>query len=80
MDTYYKKRLRAEPPQPLELPPTPLDGDGEHMRVLSSEYNRYRQSLLKTDNGEGWSSELRCYLKDRPGDVTKDTTSLNGGR
>ena len=43
------------------------------MRVLSSEYDRYRQSLLEVDEGEGWSSELRRYLKDRPVDVTKDT-------
>ena len=28
------------------------------MRVLSSEYDRYRQSLLEVDEGEGWSSEL----------------------
>lgn len=57
----------------MELPPTPLDGDGERMRVLSSEYDRYCQSLLEIDDEEGWSSELRHYLKDRPGDVTKDT-------
>ena len=43
------------------------------MRVLSFEYDCYRQSLLEVDEGEGWSSELRCYLKDRPVDVTKDT-------
>jgi hypothetical protein len=72
MDTYYKKRLRAEPAQP---PPTQLDADGEHVpvKVLSSEYDRYHQSLLQTDDGEGWSSELRRYLNNRPGNVTKDT-------
>ena len=43
------------------------------MRVLSSEYDCYHQSLLEVDEGEGWSSELRHYLKDRPVDVTKDT-------
>jgi hypothetical protein len=43
------------------------------VKVLASEYDCYRQSLLQTGNGEGWSSELRCYLNDRPGDVTKDT-------
>jgi hypothetical protein len=43
------------------------------MRVLSSEYDRYRQSLLEVDEGEGWSLELRHYLKDRPVDITKDT-------
>jgi hypothetical protein len=72
MDMYYKKRLRAEPAQP---PTTQLDVDGEQLpvKVLSSEYDRYCQSLLQIDDGEGWSSELRCYLNDRPGDVTKDT-------
>jgi hAT family C-terminal dimerisation region len=43
------------------------------MKVLSSKYDCYRQSLLQSDDGEGWSSELRRYLNDRPGDVTKDT-------
>ncbi len=63
---------RAEPAQP---PSTQIDVDGERipLKVLSLEYDRYRQSLLEADDGEGWSSELRRYLKDRPGDVTKDT-------
>ena len=72
MDIYYKKRPRAEPSQP---PPTQIDADGERLpvKVLSSEYDLYRQSLLRMDIGEGWSSELRRYLNDRPSDVTKDT-------
>jgi hypothetical protein len=76
METYYKKRPRAEPAQP---PPTPFDADEEHLpaKMLSSEYDRYRQSLLQTDDGEGWTSELRRYLNDRPGDVTKDTNIVN---
>jgi hypothetical protein len=69
---YYKKRPRAEPVQP---PDTQLDADGERLqaKALSSDYDRYRQSLLQTGDGEGWSSELRRYLNDRPGDVTKNT-------
>jgi hAT family protein len=43
------------------------------VKVLSSEYDCYHQSLLKTDDREGWSLELRYYLNDRPGNVTKDT-------
>jgi hypothetical protein len=72
MDTYYKKQLRAKPAQP---PPTPIDVDGERLpaKVLSSEYDRYCQSLLQMDNGEGWSLELRRYLNDRLGDVTNNT-------
>src|SRR6266849_8798662 len=72
MEIYYKTRPRAEPAQP---PPTQIDADRERipLKVLSSEYDRYCQSLLEADDGEGWSSELRRYLKDRPGDVMKDT-------
>ena len=70
MDIYYKKRPKAGPAQLL---PTPIDADGEHLQLLSSEYDRYRRTLLQTDEGEGWSSELRRYLNNRPGDVTKDT-------
>jgi hAT family protein len=72
MDEYYKMRLRAKPAQP---PPTPIGVDREcaPVKVLSFEYDRYHQSLLETDDREGWSSELRCYLNDRPGNVTKDT-------
>ena len=50
-----------------------MDGERVPVKVLSSEYDRYRQSLLQTDDGEGWSLELRCYLNDRPGNETKDT-------
>jgi hypothetical protein len=72
MDVYYKKHPRAEPAQP---PPTQLDADGECLpvKVLLTEYDRFHQSLLETDNGEGWFLDLRCYLNDRPGNVTKDT-------
>jgi IMP cyclohydrolase len=67
METYYKKQ-RVEP---VDAPaPTPSDAS---QRVLSSEYKRYCQTLLETEDGEGWSSELRRYLKDRPADVTKGT-------
>jgi hypothetical protein len=69
MEVYYEKRPRAETVDP----PTQAEEDGERLRALSSEYDLYRQSLLKKDEGEGWSSELRRYLKDRPGDVTKHT-------
>jgi hypothetical protein len=53
--------------------PTPSDAS---QRVLSSEYEHYCQTLLETEDGEGWSSELRQYLKDRPADVTKGTCSV----
>ena len=76
MDIYYKKRLRAKPAQP---PSTQIDANGEHVpeKVLRSKYDHYCQSLLQTDNGKGWLLELRHYLNDRPGDVTKDTNIIN---
>src|SRR5713101_7521735 len=76
MEIYYKTQPRAEPAQP---PPTQIDADRKRvpLKVLSSEYDRYRQSLLEADDGEGWSSELRCYLKDRPGNVMKDTNIVD---
>ena len=44
--------MRAEPAQP---PSTPINVDREHVpvKVLTLEYNHYRQSLLQTDDGEG---------------------------
>ena len=69
MEKYYEKQPRAETVDP----PTQAKEDGKHLRALSSEYDLYCQSLLKKDKGEGWSSELRRYLKDRLGDVTKHT-------
>ncbi|KAF8879022.1 hypothetical protein BD779DRAFT_1447242, partial [Infundibulicybe gibba] len=37
-----------------------------------SKYNRHCQELLEQDDTEGWSAELRWYLKAVPADVTKD--------
>ena len=76
MDIYYEKWPRAEPTQP---PPIQINIDGECLllKVLSLEYDCYHQSLLQTDDGEGWSLELRCYLNDRPGNVMKDTDIVN---
>ena len=52
MDIYYKKRLKTEPVQP---PLTPIDVDSVRIpvKILSSEYGRYCQSLLQTDDEEG---------------------------
>jgi len=46
------------------------------MRALASDFERYRQTLLEIEEGEGWNSELRRYLNDRPVDVTKDTNNV----
>jgi hypothetical protein len=67
MENYYQRRpgrnslVTAE----NEIP--------EKANTILSEYDRYRQSLIQKDDNEGWASELRRYLKDRPADVTKDT-------
>ena len=39
---------------------------------IGSDYDRYRQTLV-ANNDKGWAAELRCYLKDMPADVTKET-------
>ena len=31
------------------------------------------QTLVANEDAEGWAAELRCYLKDMPAKVTKDT-------
>jgi hypothetical protein len=44
---------------------------------LESEYDRHRRQLLRSQaihvNSGGWKEELRRYLHDMPGDVTKKT-------
>jgi hypothetical protein len=40
---------------------------------LSSEFNRYCQTLIAKDDNKGWAAKLWCYLKEMPADVTKDT-------
>lgn len=68
MEKYYKSRTRA----PCD-PTTQDDGRTANTETLISEYEQYCQMLLKRDEDEGWASELRGYLSDRPVDVTKDT-------
>lgn len=69
MEAYYRKRPRA---QSIEVA-TPSSSQEE--RALSSEFDRYRQGLVDKDDleDEGWASELRRYLANRPADVTKQT-------
>jgi hypothetical protein len=38
-----------------------------------SDYDRYWQTLVASEHNEGWTAELRRYLKDMPPDVTKET-------
>jgi hypothetical protein len=68
MGRYYRTRPRAATVASLEP-----NEEANELMALSSEYDRYRLSLVEKDDDEGWESELRRYLKDRPADVLKDT-------
>jgi hypothetical protein len=48
--------------------PAPTQGES-----VLSEFDRFRLGRVTRDSDEGWSSELRRYLKELPADVTKDT-------
>jgi hypothetical protein len=69
METYYLQR----PGRSTVMSSTPENEDPANDNSIISEYDRYRQSLVKSDDDEGWNSEYRRYLKDRPANVTKDT-------
>jgi hypothetical protein len=62
------KRPRTESVDPLLL-----SSGSTTPRSISSEYDRYRQGLVVIDDDEGWATELRRYLKERPANITKDT-------
>jgi hypothetical protein len=68
MGRYYRTRPQAATVASLEP-----NEEANELMALSSEYDRYRLSLVEKDDDEGWESELRRYLKDRPADVLKDT-------
>lgn len=67
MEAYYQKRPRAQSTEANGLPTQ------ERLKALATDFDRYRQTLVKIDDDQGWASELRRYLKDRPADVTKHT-------
>jgi hypothetical protein len=69
MEEYYQCQQSAEPSVP---PPETNEGSMEPMSLIT-EYDRYRRQRITQDDGEGWASELRRYLKDIPANVTKDT-------
>jgi hypothetical protein len=49
--------------------------NGRCLRTTSiiSDYDIYRQTLVASEDDEGWAAELRHYLKDMPADVMKET-------
>jgi hypothetical protein len=67
MEMYFKRRPRRRAANP-----STADNAGAE-KALISEYDRYRRTLVDMDDNEGWASELRRYLKDRPVDVSKET-------
>lgn len=64
MEQYYQRRPGRSSAE---------DEDPRERNRNLSEFDRYRQSLVNKDDDEGWYSEYRRYLKDRPADVKKDT-------
>ena len=66
MEEYYQRR-------PGRSSGTPSTAENEEPETILSEYDQYRQSLVNNDDDEGWISEYRRYLKDRPANVKKDT-------
>jgi len=69
MAQYYRDRPLARPQQA---------NTGDHTNAATkapvlSEYDKLREMLITNDAEEGWSSELRRYLKSMDRDVTKDT-------
>ena len=68
MEKYYSCRLRCS-----STATVPENESSPDAKTLLSEYDRYRQTLMDEEDDEGWASELQCYLKAHPVDVTKDT-------
>jgi hypothetical protein len=69
MEEYYQRR----PGRSSGTPSTAENEEPENGKTVLSEYDQYRQSLVNDDDDEGWNSEYRRYLKDRPANVKKDT-------
>jgi len=67
MGMYFKCQ-----PQCQAANPSTADNAGTE-KALISKYDQYCQMLVEMDDNEGWASELRHYLKDRPVDVLKET-------
>ena len=53
--------------------PTATDADSATTASVLSDYDRYCQTLVDTEDNTGWEAELRHYLKDMPADVTAET-------
>ena len=69
MEEYWKIQPRAEQTTPST---THAASHNANSTSIMSKFDRHRLSLL-TEIEEGWSAELRRYLKDMPADVMKDT-------
>jgi hypothetical protein len=71
MEEYYKSRPRAEPATGTVTPADSI-GASSAAETVMSDFDLFRLKRITKDNEEGWTSELRRYLKDIPEDVTKD--------
>ena len=69
MEEYYRRR----PGHLSGTSSTTKNENPENGTAILSEYDQYRQSLISKDDDEGWNSKYRCYMKDRPANVNKNT-------
>lgn len=70
MEDYWSRQPRAQSTSPSTS--TSMNTAPPRTSILS-DYDQYRQSLMASEDDEGWAAELRYYLKDMPADVTKET-------
>lgn len=53
--------------------------DDNHAHIPDSvqlDFDQYHRTLVAQELDEGWWSEKRCYLKDMPPNVSRDTDIL----
>src|SRR6266550_7615573 len=78
MEEYYQTRPTASTTttneQSNEISNSSSDDEPDPNKLsLRDDFNKYRRMLLTREEDEGWQSEKRCYLKDMPRDVERDT-------
>ena len=49
------------------------DGYITENEVPLTDFDIHRRTLITQEENEGWAAELRRYLKDMPGNVSKET-------
>ena len=75
MPDYWDSNPAADPPACMETNISALEDNN----TLESKFDHHRRSMVTQNigsGGEGWATELHCYLDDLPSDVTKDTNII----